>query len=293
MSIGDAVTDASHTDGILFGRLQLVEPFAKCGKHLVVIGEPLSEAIAVTSRRIEQQHTVVAGIAHGGVIGQAVGERGYEIVIARHDDAGGWGDMTLHGIVGREVPHDLRVLLILAQEIAARPYMRHLLVHRNNGIEENSEVRTHVILGMGGDDRCQVTTGREAHDTHVTGVDAPDGCGVAHDAETLPDIAHRNHTVTFRQTIVHHEIGNTLLVEPVGGHCSLVGVRQNGVTTARDAHNGLARWFRGEETHHLCLTIFRQVECKLPRGLVGLSRLGHPRHLRLHHEGCAEQSSQK
>ena len=110
---------------------------------------------------------------------------------------------------------------------------------------------------MGGDDRCQMTTSRESHDTHIAGIDAPHGCGVAYDAEALPHIAHRNHTIAFGQTIVHHEIGDALLVEPVGSHRALVGVRQYGVAAARNAHNGFARGFRGEETHHLCLTIFR------------------------------------
>ena len=145
---------------------------------------------------------------------------------------------------------------------------------------------------MGGDDRCQVTTSREAHNTHIARIDAPDCCGVAYDAESLPHIAHRNHTIAFGQTIVHHEIGDALLVEPVGSHRALVGVRQHGIATARDADNGLARGFRGEETHHLRLPVFRQIECELPRGLVGLSGFCRPHHLRslrLHRQRCTEQ----
>ena len=123
-----------------------------------MIGKPLSETVAVTSRGIEQQHTVVTGITHGSIVSQTVGKWWHQVVVTRHNDTGRRCDMTLNGIVGRELTHDLRILLVLAQEIAARPYMRHLLIHRNNGIEENGEVGTYVILGVCGDDGCQMST---------------------------------------------------------------------------------------------------------------------------------------
>ena len=61
--------------------------------------------------------------------------------------------MTAHGIHGREVAHQLWVLLsILAQEVQARPFVRHTLIHRDDGIEQYREIRTCVERGMGGDD---------------------------------------------------------------------------------------------------------------------------------------------
>ena len=72
-----------------------------------------------------------------------------------------------------------------------------------------------------------MATCRESHDAYIVGVDGPHGGGVAYGADAFLHVAHGDGTVTIRQTVVDHEIGNALLVHPVGGHIALMSVRQH------------------------------------------------------------------
>ena len=260
-AVGDAVADAGHADGVGLGRLTRIQPGTEVIQHPVVVFEPRTKAKAVVSRRIDKHSTLVTGIAHGRVILNTIGDRRHQTVVAGHDDAGGRRQVAAYSLVSRELAHKVGVFLsLLAQEVAARPFVRHALVHRDDGIEEDGEVRTYLEGGVCRDDRRQVTSCREAHDAYIVGIDAPDRCGVANDADALLYVADRLGTVALRQPVVHHEVGDAALVHPFGSHDALMAVRQDGISTARYTDNGSARGRRRQEAHHLCCTVIREVQ---------------------------------
>ena len=156
---------------------------------------------------------------------------------------------------------------LFAQEVDARPLVRHAFVHRDNRIEQDGEVGTYFEGRERRNDRSQMAASREAHDTHVAWIDAPHGSRVADCAKTILNVADGLCTVALRQTVVHHEIGNALLVQPVGSHHSLMTVRQDGIATSRHTDNGFARGVLGQETYHFCLSVVRQRQRKLPCSL--------------------------
>ena len=233
-----------------------------------MILEPSAEAEAVITRGIDIHRTVVASIAHRLVILQTVGNERHQAVVAGGDDQRWRREMTAHGVHRREIADKLRILQpLFTQEVQARPLVRHLRHHRYDRIEEYREVGSHVEGSMGRDDRRQMATSREAHDSHIVGIDAPHLSRVADDTDALHHVAHRFRTIALRQTVVHHEIGNTLLVHPLGGKRALMGVRQHGIAAARYADNSLARRRFWQEAHHLSLTVGSKVECKCSRCL--------------------------
>ena len=176
--------------------------------------------------------------------------------------------MTTNSILRGEILHQRRVFLsFYAKEVAARPFMRHLLVHGNHRIEQDGEIRAYVEVGMCGDDRCQMPSCREAHDTHIVRIDSPHGSRVAHNADTILHITHGQGTVAIRQSVVYHKIGDALIVEPFGSQIALMCVRENRVAATGNTHNCLARRSRRKETNHLRLSVIGQVNRKLSRRL--------------------------
>ena len=110
---------------------------AYIGEHLVVILKPRTEAKAVVARRIDIHGALVARVAHRRVVLHAVGNGRHQAVVACHDDKCRWREMTAHSVLRREISHQFRVLLsFLAKEVAARPLVRHCLVHRDYRIEK-------------------------------------------------------------------------------------------------------------------------------------------------------------
>ena len=176
--------------------------------------------------------------------------------------------MAAHRLICRELTHQLWVFLpLLTQEIAARPLVRHTLIHRDDRIKQNGEVRAHFKRRMRGDDRREMTTGREAHDAHIVRINAPHGRRVAHRADTLLHIANRLSSVSVGQTIIHHKISNASLIHPLGCQCALMRVRQHRIAAARHTHNGLARRVLRQEAAHLSRSVIRKIQRKFLSGL--------------------------
>ena len=98
MSIGDTVTDTSHTDGIGLGCLKVLQPVAEVFKQQVVILEPRSEAETMITCGIDMHRTFVAGITHRLIVLQSVGDERHQTVIAGGDDDSRRCEMTAHSI---------------------------------------------------------------------------------------------------------------------------------------------------------------------------------------------------
>ena len=172
--------------------------------------------------------------------------------------------MATHGLIGRIRIHKFGVIMSLfAQEVDARPLVRHAFVHRDNRIEQDGEVGTYFEGRERRNDRSQMAASRESHNTHVTRINAPHGSRVTYRSEPVLNVTNGFCAVALRQTVVHHEIGNALLVQPVGSHHSLMTVRQDGIATSRHTDNGFARGVLGQETYHFCLSVVRQRQRKL------------------------------
>ena len=107
-----------------------------------------SETETVTTRRVDIKGTLIAGISHGGIIGDAIGHRRDGTIVICHEDDGRWRQMTTHGILIRKTAHQFFIVLIFSQESIDRTTMGFTLIHRDDRIEKNTEVRTGVKLTM-------------------------------------------------------------------------------------------------------------------------------------------------
>ena len=168
----------------LLARFEGVQPRGELVEHLVVVFEGGTETEAVTTRGIGVVGTGNASTTKGGVVRQPVGERGHGTVVVGQQDNGGRGLATAHGVEVGELANQLFVLhTLLPQKSYAGAFVRLVLVHGNDGIEENAEVGTAVGSAVGRNGGGQMSASREAHDAHVAGIDTPDGGGVADDAD--------------------------------------------------------------------------------------------------------------
>ena len=233
-AIGDGVADASHTDGILLRRLQASEPSGEVAQHLVVVLPTATESPAMTAGRINMQLAVVALLVHGGIISHTIGDRWHDIIVVRQHQNGWRSKMVAHCLVVRPFLDQLRVVFAsLAQEVDARALMGAFLFHRDDRIEEDGEVRTDGIVGMGADGRSQMSTSREAHDTYVFLINMPNGSAISYGTHRLISIAQRNVTITVRHTILQDEEGNALLVEILSPLMALMVHGEMGISTSR------------------------------------------------------------
>ena len=277
VSVSDAVAYAGHTDGILSRHRQVVEPGTEVGHQLLVVAEPLAESEPVVARRIYMHGAFVARRAHGPVVFQSVCHKGHQAVIVGRDDECGRGQVAAHRILGGKLAHQLLVLLAFAaQEVAAGVLVRHPFVHRDDGIEQDTEVGPHVELRVSGDDRGQVSPGREAHDAHIARMDAPKRGRVAHRAHGLLHIAHGQRAVPFGQTVVHYKVADAPTVHPFRRLVALVGVGQHGVSAPGHSHNGSSRGVFGQVAYHVGLSVGGQIQGEFSRSLCLCRRYGEP-----------------
>ena len=94
--------------------------------------------------------------------------------------------------------------------------MGFFLIHRDDRIKQYREIRSTVVFAMCRDSRSQMATCREAHDTHIVGIDMPHCCTVANHADGLLCIAHGYRAIAMGHTVGQHKEGNALIVEPLG-----------------------------------------------------------------------------
>ena len=57
---------------------------------------------------------------------------------------------------------------------------------------------------------------------------------------TMTPNTHRLGAVALGQSIVHHEVGDALLIEPVRGQIALVTIGEYGITATRHTYDSLA-----------------------------------------------------
>ena len=263
-AVGDAIADASHTDGSTRMLRQRLQPGAEVGQQLVVILERCAIAEAMTSGRIYMKGAMIAGSAHGGVIGHAIGHRRHGAIVVGSKDDGRRGEMTANGILVGPFPHQCLVLhSFAAQESLAGTTMTLTLVHRDDGIEEDAEVGAAVKLAVRGDARCQMPASRRAHDAHIEGIDAPDESRVTHGADGILGIREGDAAVALRHAVGKHEVGNALLVEIGSPVVTLMVHSQMGVASAGQCHHGPPRGLVGQVSHHVGSPVRGDVHSKL------------------------------
>lgn len=73
-----------------------VEPLLQSGEHLVAVGEPLSEAVSVTTVWVDEEGALVASLLHGRVVGNGIGDGWHEVVIARENEECRWSLAWFH-----------------------------------------------------------------------------------------------------------------------------------------------------------------------------------------------------
>ena len=150
-AVGYAVAYARYSlcIGLVYG--QVVEPGGKLHSHLVMVGKGITESPAVTACRVYIHGTRVAGLAHGLVIAHAVGKRRHHGIVGRHQDDGRRSKVSAHGIVVSPVLHETIVTATITKEANTRALVRLLLIHGDNRIEKDREIRTGVERCMGTD----------------------------------------------------------------------------------------------------------------------------------------------
>ena len=150
-AVGYAVAYAGYSlcIGLVYG--QVVEPGGKLHSHLVMVGKGITESPAVTACRVYVHSTRVAGLAHGLVIAHAVGKRRHHGIVGRHQDDGRRSKVSAHGIVVSPVLHETLVTTTITKEANTRSLVRLLLIHGDNRIEKDREIRTGVERCMGTD----------------------------------------------------------------------------------------------------------------------------------------------
>jgi len=85
-----------------------------------MILEPRSKAEAMITCGIDMHRTLVARITHRLIVLQSVGYERYQTVITGRDNNSRRCEMTTHGILRRELAHQLWILLsLLTQEVEA------------------------------------------------------------------------------------------------------------------------------------------------------------------------------
>ena len=271
VAVGDAVADASHADRIHGGGLQIVQPGGQVGDHLVVVGEEGHEAEAVAARGIDVQRAAVAGVAHRGVVGDGVGHRRHELVVAGEQQDGGRGDVAAHLALVAVEGDQRRVGPLLTQQALERALVRPA-AHRDHGIDEDLEIRTQFVGAVRGDRGSQVAAGRRAHDPDVARVEMPDGGAVAHRAHRILDIRDREGPVAVRDAIVDQGEGDALVVEERGPGRAFVGIGQDGIAAAGAAHHPASGRVVRQPDHHLGGPVGSQVQGQLADGA---SQNGH------------------
>ena len=175
--------------------------------------------------------------------------------------------MTAYGILVGEATHQLLIFLLFAEETIDGTFVGLTFVHRNDGIEQDGEVGTLGIFGMGGDSGSQMATSRESHDAHILRIDMPYKGRVANGTDGRTGIAQRNLTVALRHAISQHEIGNALLVEVLGPVMSLVLHGQMAIAATGAAYDGTAGRLLWQIGHHVRLSVRSDVDGELSRGL--------------------------
>ena len=267
-AMGDAVADAGHALGTTRMLGQRLQPIGEVAEHLVMISIAGTETEAVAARGIDVERTMVAGAAHGRVVGNAIGHGRHGAIVVGGKDDGGGRQMAHHRVLTRPFLHQPLVLgSLVAQEVHARATMAVALVHGDDGIEQDAEVGTAVELAVGAHCRRQMSAGRGAHDAHVERVDAPLQGRVAHGAQGLTSVAQRNVAVALGHAIFQHEERNALFVEirsPVG---AFVGHGQVAVAAAGAGDDGPSRGMFGQEGLQGGLAIGRDVQGEVAHGL--------------------------
>ena len=133
-----------------------------------------------------------------------------------------------------------------SQEVGARSLMGDALVHRHHGIEQDAEVGACCPWGVGAHRRRQVSACREAHDSHVVGIDAPCRGRVAHGGHGAVGVGQGDGAVALGHAILQHKEGDALTVHPVGPLVPLVVDGQMRVAAAWKVHDGAARGLGGQ-----------------------------------------------
>ena len=210
---------------------------------------------------------------HRGIVCDGVGNRRNEAVVIGENNDGGRGLVRLHLELVAVQADQVGILLLVAQEAVKRALVR-AGAHRDDGIDEDLEVRPEFVRGVGGDGRRQVSAGGGAHDADVAGVQVPDGGAVAHRPHRPLGVADRQGAVPVGDAVVHQREGDALGVEELGPGGPFVGVGQDGVAAARAADDSPAGGIFRQIDNELRNAVVAQGEGELTGGLGGCGQTG-------------------
>ena len=138
-----------------------------------------------------------------------------------------------------------------------------LWFHRDDRIEQDGEVGASIVFCQSADGRSQMTSSREAHNTHILTVDVPDRGAVAHGAHRLAGIFHGHSMSAMRHTVFQHKKSYALLVEILSPVVSLMIEGQMRIASTRTVDDSSSRRVLGQIAGQITLTVSREVEYEL------------------------------
>ena len=230
--------------------------------------------------RIDVQRAAVACVAHSGVVRDGVRDGRDERVVIGQDDDGGRGQVRLH-LQFVAVQLDQFLVLLLIPEKAVQRALVRAGAHRDDGIDQDLEVRASLVRRVGGDGRCQVSAGGRAHDADVTRIELPAGRAVAHHPHRILGVRDGESAVPVRYPVVHQCESDALAVEELMPGSALVRVREDGVAAARTGDDGPAG------------RILRQIDDQFRRSVGGERKLEFTGGLREGHHAQGDRKQGK
>ena len=141
------------------------------------------------------------------------------------------------GVAGAVAVHAVEAMRDAgAKEAIVRAHVGIAGIHGDDGLEEDLEVGRGITCGMGGDGGGEMAASREAHDTHIVGVDMPLSGMTAHEFHGLLSIGDGDEAVAMRHAVFEDDEGDALVIEERGPLMTLVIHGEMGIAATRAAH---------------------------------------------------------
>lgn len=160
------------------------------------------------------------------------------VVVVAHGDEGGWrpGCHFLLAGVKRGIRRHVG-----SEQVAHRLAVDHPLVARDSGVHQYREVGPVVRSRESGRcGRCQMSSGREAHDAYAVRIDMPQPRLFPDHSYGRQRVFDRNVGMSVRHPVAQHDGRDTPLVQPPGDLYPFVVETDSRVASSRTDHDGLA-----------------------------------------------------
>ena len=154
------------------------KPGSQFIQHFTLVEEILTNPPTMSAGRIDMKNWRDVVLIQSQIIINSI-SRWNHLVVVTVNDEGTWcifRHLFLIGIFRFQFGRS-----IFSQKIVVRTHVGIRFIHRNHRIEQNLEIRTKFGFGVSGNGRCQMSTGRWAHDTDIIGIQIPDISTVTYD----------------------------------------------------------------------------------------------------------------